>query len=345
MRGNILMKDMFFNIKKKKKYFDIFFRFWMNSKSKKHLFLLGTPLHGNVGDLAIAQAEVELMERKGYKVCEMPSPNIKKYMKLLKRTIKGDKIYIHGGGFIGTLWPEEEAMFERLLEEFHNNKIIVLPQTIYFEKKDERLEQLNRILGKCKDITICAREKFSYDFACENFKSAKILLVPDMVLGMNIKSFNKIRQNRILFCMREDVEKNISDDNILKLKEGINNIYPDYTIDFKDTVLGGYVLPEDRRNAIDNMCEEFAKSCIVITDRLHGMVLSAMTNATTFVLSNNNYKVEGLYNWINNNQYIHYCKDIDEILMELSMEQDECNNCFDDSLFRKDYRNIEKLID
>lgn len=330
-------------MKSKLQHLKLLIDFYINSKRKKHIFLLGTPVHGNVGDLAIAEAETDLMKKKGLHISEMPSYYVLKHLEFIKKCIKTEKIYIHGGGFIGTYWPEEEKMFECLLSEFAENEIIVLPQTIYFEEIDERLEQLNRVLRKCCDVTICAREEYSFEFAKEYLENAKIILTPDMVLGLEVPTF-KNQRDKIIVCMRADLEKNVSEDEQKKIIECLEKKYPMYEVVYRDTVLNKIVMPWKRRKVIDDMCNIFSTGRILITDRLHGMVLSALSNTSTIVMSNGNYKVRGIYNWIKSNEYVKYGANTDEILELICSSEDEKDNMYSRTDYLEDYKIIEDII-
>ena len=61
-----------------------------------------------------------------------------------------------------------------------NNKIIFLPQTVWFEH-EENMKKCAEILSRHKNLVICARDKVSYEILKKNF-SNEILLVPDMAL-------------------------------------------------------------------------------------------------------------------------------------------------------------------
>ena len=101
---------------------------------KKRVYIVGTPIHGNIGDQAIIYSE-NIMFKKEFnlKTIEIESYLMKKQFKIIKKIIGNETIYVHGGGFLGTLWFEEEEMFRTIIKEFPNNKIIVLPQTCFFD--------------------------------------------------------------------------------------------------------------------------------------------------------------------------------------------------------------------
>jgi pyruvyl transferase EpsI len=72
------------------------------------------------------------------------------------------------------------------------------------------------------------------------------------------------------------------------------------------------ITKENRMKAVRNKMEEFAKSKLVITDRLHGMIFAAITETPCIVFSNYNHKVKGTYEWIKYLPYIKYIESVEE---------------------------------
>lgn len=303
---------------------------------KKHVhrddivLLVGTPLHGNLGDQAITMAEVEFFTQRGYRVLEIPSPMVIKYLDKWEKYISGKRIYVHGGGFIGSLWPEEQRMLENVIKSFPKNEIIILPQTVYYDKVDDRVKALNSLLAKHGNVVLCTRETYSYEFAKQYLYEAIVKLVPDMVLSVNWFDKQAKKQDKVIFCMRNDLEKTLSDNTVSLLRELVKTYYPDAKIEFTDTVVDGMIYPYMRKAKIQKKLQELSVAKLVVTDRLHGMVLAAMTNTPTLVFSNCNYKVKGIYDWIDSHSFIKYCDDtarLEEQFAVLTKEQNCQYSC------------------
>ena len=317
---------------------------FLNNMKGNYIVLIGTPLHGNIGDQAITLAEYEYFEKLGYRVCEIPSPYVISKMEFLKKHITSEKIYVHGGGFIGSLWPDEEFMFEAVLKEFSQNQIIVLPQTIYVDNDDALLPRLNGLLNKCKDVTICAREEESYRFSKENLTGAKIELVPDMVLSQ-VWTQKAEKKERICFCMRKDREKVLKDSEMKQMMQMVKKAYPNADIYFTDTVEDRDVTHSEREEMVKGKIREFASCELIITDRLHGMVLAGMSGTKTMVWSNCNYKVLGIYRWIKDNRFISYISNIEMFeaeLQRLCEYKETCRYC--NGYVKPYFETLEKLI-
>lgn len=284
-------------------------------KGQVPYILFGIPIHGNIGDQAIAIAENKFLEDIGLKnVLEIISPDIENALKALKKIVnKRAIILIHGGGFLGNQWSIEQERTEKVIESFLDNKIIIFPQTIYFTgNKEGKIaeEKARKVFSKHHSLVICAREDKSYLMMKEIFPNVKVIFIPDIVLylGEFEKHFEK---DGILLCLRKDPEA--------KLKAGdrkmIYDIVSKYerNIAWTDTVIDQVININEREECFYKKLEEFAKSKLIITDRLHGMIFAAMTKTPCIVMGNYNHKVKGVYEWIKNLKYITYIDSIDEV--------------------------------
>lgn len=316
-------------------------------KSKKYdkkFFVFGTPIHGNLGDHAIIYAAQKFLEGnfENYKVIEVDSFLVKWFIGVFKRIIKKDDlIFINGGGFMGSLWLNEEGMVRTVITSFKDNKVIVLPQTIYFsddESGKEALEDSRKSYNSNKNLVICCREKFSYDFMKKEFPNLNIMLVPDMVLYLDVND-KKLERNNALFCIRRDKEKVNYDFD--KIKTYLAEKYK-FNIDYTDTVVENKIYSKQRENDLNNKLEEFSKYKIIVTDRLHGMVFAYLTHTPCLVFENKSYKVKGLYEWIRKVNYMHLCSnDFNDFEIIDRLINDE--KCIVDSL-KNEFSSLKREI-
>ncbi|MEQ8998304.1 MAG: polysaccharide pyruvyl transferase family protein [Coleofasciculus sp. B1-GNL1-01] len=115
-------------------------------------------------------------------------------------------ILFQGGGNLGDLWPELQEFRERVIAKHHSQPIIILPQTIYFEDQN-KLNQAAEIFNAHPNLTIFARENYSYETACHYFSNCKVLKAPDMafnLVNMPGLSFSVSQDNSILYHCRRD---------------------------------------------------------------------------------------------------------------------------------------------
>ena len=167
--------------------------FDLEKEDGKVSLLIGTPIHTNLGDHLITMAQYQYLREVGYpqKVIEyfeilMPMYHTQK--KIIKNTVTPeDLVVISGGGWMGNLWIPEELLIQQIIKDFVDKKIVIFPQTIYFDKKivpfNALISSANEIFSKCKDITLCVREKKSFEFAINNYLNIKVIKVPDIALS------------------------------------------------------------------------------------------------------------------------------------------------------------------
>lgn len=176
-------------------------------RSTNDFLLMLTPCHGNLGDQAISKAEIKLLGIDNY--TEITYEEYIKYEEIVKKFIsKNSVIMIPGGGNLGTLWTKEDDGASQIIDTYSDNKIIIFPQTIYYDDTQEgkrRLESNKKIYASAKDLTICLRDKVSYDFCKQNFQSTNLLYTPDIVLCIDDLEYDVERHNCLL-CIRGDKE-------------------------------------------------------------------------------------------------------------------------------------------
>ena len=268
----------------------------------KFKFLLITPEHCNLGDHAIAAAEKALFE--DYFLFEITERSLNKFFKYFRHSLslkllfgKSD-ILINGGGFIGTIWPYTDTLVQQIIELLPHSRIILLPNTVFFSDDEEGrkwLEDARKVYNSHEDITVCTREKLSYDNALLLLDDhSRVKLIPDMVLSLDECREGQKRSGAVL-CLRNDCEKTMDDADSAEIYNWTNKVFggvkeADMCIDYN-------VLPENRLTELEKQFETFRKAELVITDRLHGMIFAAITGTPCTVFFSKSHKVKGVYNW------------------------------------------------
>lgn len=292
-------------------YYDEFKKY----KDKKKIFHLSTPKHGNMGDQAIVYATNKYLKDNfpDYEIVEVYREDIYKYAKAIKKAMgKDDFIVLIGGGNMGNLWIKEERDRRFIIKTFSNQKIISMPQTISFTNDSDGEKELlktKKIYNNHNNLTVIAREKKSYEIMKNNFINNKVILNPDMVLYLN-DMFKPEFNNRkgIMTCIRSDKESILGD----KKNELIKKLQEEYESVFVyDTVINRQVQRENREKELIDMFNKFRGAKLVITDRLHGMVFSAITKTPCIVTKSLDHKVTGTYEWIKSLNYVRLVDNLD----------------------------------
>ncbi len=308
----------------------------LEKKPIQRIYLIGTPCHGNLGDHAIVQAQRKLIldYHKDKELIEISSDEYKYNPKLIKKYIKkSDIIVIDGGGNIGTLWPTENDRMRRIIKDFEDNKIVVFPNTCFYSN-DKILKEDISIYQKAKKLTVFLRDEKSFNFFKENFVGVKTLFAPDIVLYLEDINLSFKRQGA-LAVFRSDIEGILS----IEDKENIINALKEKNIQVKntDTVLDFPIFKNSRQKLLNEKLEDCAKSKLVITDRLHGMIFAAITKTPCLAIDNTSKKVSGVYEWIKHLDYIKVCFTASEIIDNIQKfyEKEDCE--YNNENLKKEY--------
>ncbi|MGD1712451.1 polysaccharide pyruvyl transferase family protein [Dapis sp. BLCC M172] len=136
--------------------------------------------------------------------------------------IGNSPIILHGGGNLGDVWYKQQKFREDVISKNHHRQIIVMPQTIYFQNKSY-LEKSAKVFNSHPNLTLCARDRYSYDLAIKHFDNCRVILAPDLAFQMaEMPCFSVPRnpENSILYLNRTDKELNQS---FLPKSMGISN--------------------------------------------------------------------------------------------------------------------------
>lgn len=272
----------------------------------KPIFLIFTPEHANLGDHAIAYAEQKMLNRLGIRYYEITGNQLYilhqyGYFNLLNNTT----IFVNGGGNLGMLWPEIEKMNRWIISELKDSTICIMPNSIYYTPGEDGKKEFRKsieIYNRHPRLYMYAREETSYGIMKKVYKNVK--LIPDVVLSLNECQDLKNRRRGCLFCMRDDVERTLSDKEYQVLYYEAKKLFGE--IGVSNTVLDYDVSPADRKKELEKKLKEYQQVELVVTDRLHGMIFCAITGTKCIVLNGKSPKIRGCYHWIETLDYISF---------------------------------------
>lgn len=174
---------------------------------KSKVYYLDYPLHTNIGDLLIYHGTEKFFEhnhiavKARYSIYNFPN----------KLQIPQDHIIVfHGGGNLGDLWKHHQLFRERIIPQYPNHRIVILPQTVYF-KDQENLLRAKKVFSAHRDLHIYARDKRSLDFLRTNGFSNNLYLSPDMAheLWPLTPSTSPSQNNLALLRKDKEINKNM----------------------------------------------------------------------------------------------------------------------------------------
>lgn len=321
-----------------------------NTENKKRIYFLLSTDYANLGDHAMSYASLKFFEKyfNNYEVIEITVNDTLKTFKSLKNMIrKKDIVCLKGGGNIGIEYFREELIRRKIISSL-DNRIIVFPQTVYFPNTKlgkKEFDNTKRIYNKNSELRIFLRDNFSYEYCINELNN--IQLVPDIVFSLEKKEIkNKEFEKNTRFvpsiCMRTDVEGVYQ--NSFK-NELINNLKRNYgDVRVFDTIKPYYISINNRNEELHKLMNDIKKSSVLITDRLHGMILAYLLEVPCIVLKTYNYKLTGQYKWLANCNYIQRVTgNIDEIIEKVDLYKS--NNLYNTINFTSYFEKIKKAME
>jgi exopolysaccharide biosynthesis predicted pyruvyltransferase EpsI len=281
--------------------------------------LLDFPNHNNVGDNAIWLGEKVALEKIGVNVvyqCDIYSFS---ESALRRRLGKGGVVLLHGGGNLGSVWPEHQMFRERIIELLPDMKIIQLPQSVHFDD-DLHKSRFGKIARAHKDLHILVRDHASLQILKQ--LDLKVDLCPDMAFALGPVNGSNKPVVDLVWLARSDHESvgqknevmNVTTEKLDWLYGGPGRFYSKFIMKFtvrlrrivqksfqRSKFLRDYagslnsaffdILARSRFNrGIRILC----RGKVVATDRLHGHILSTLLGKPQ-LLFDNHYRKIGNY--------------------------------------------------
>jgi exopolysaccharide biosynthesis predicted pyruvyltransferase EpsI len=295
------------------------------------LALLDFPNHSNAGDSAIWLGEFDWLTRHGAEI--VYSCDIWTYSaEHLRRRVGDGTILLHGGGNLGDLWPAYQAFRERVVDEFPDNRIVQLPQTVHFRDPDA-IERARSAFGAHRDLTLLCRDYVSLEFVRSNF-AVRSELCPDMAFAIGTLARPRPPEADVLWLARTDLES--SQSALSRLPNGVLRtdwLEEEWTDAAQENQTISEQLYWDEENSeplIDAIlttyerlarervlrgCNTLSRGRVVITDRLHGHILSLLLGIPHVLLDNSYGKVSNFYRaWTEGSELAHWCANPQEAL-------------------------------
>lgn len=326
----------------------------------RKVVLFGIPEHGNIGDAAITVAEEKFIKDNlsEYEYIGVLEDEIEEKIEELAQILTDeDLILLHGGGNLGDKYIKLEEKRRMIIKAFPNNKIILMPQTIHFSDTEygkAELEKTKKVYNNHKNLTLVAREKVSLEIMKREFTNANVILTPDIVMYLNA---TKPRERKgSLLAIRIDMEKVLTDEQVEEIKKVMTRHFEN--VKRTDTYLGfenikvtetsvegdTKIPPEMRNQVVEDKLEEFRNAELVVTDRMHGMILATITSTPCIAFSNYNHKIKSTFEWIKDQKYIKFLEDMNS-LEDAILELKEYKNAnYNNEFALKEYQKILEAI-
>lgn len=274
--------------------------------------LIDFPFYPNVGDSLIWVAQIQALRvLKLWPPC-YTATLLSYNEKSLRETIGDGVILLQAGGNFGDLYPAIHDLRERIIAAFPRNPIVQLPQSICF-RSGVSLERTRRIIGSHPRVTLLLRDHRSHAFARLQFE-ASCLLCPDIafVLGRlappidptvdvlmlkrnDMESTHQVprqlAKGHVAMDWREETAPRLG--AFTRHFDGLLVKYPNWAP--LGARLQRLLYEQLARERVAEGAKRLAQGRVVITDRLHGHIMTMLLGIPHVILDSGDGKVRALY--------------------------------------------------
>tara|TARA_R110002126_G_scaffold10245_43_gene46603 strand:- start:7799 stop:8767 length:969 start_codon:yes stop_codon:yes gene_type:complete len=258
---------------------------------------IDVPLYRNVGDLLIMQGALRFFERYEIKV------NYKaNWFNVASSCISEDDVVVfQGGGNLGDLYGGCQAIREELIPKLTKQRVVILPQSIHFES-EVNYQRCCELFRQHPDLHVFVRDQPSFELAQNMTKN--VYLMPDMAHQLYPIIRRSKPERKLLALMRIDKEAlqdrseqqadRVTDWNVL-----FNNSNKVLILTMRvlrlSAMLGVNRLPGSlgtslgilmANTLVSRAIRLFSDYQYVVTDRLHGHILSCLLDIPHQVIDN-----------------------------------------------------------
>lgn len=290
---------------------------------------LDLPYYTNIGDTLIWKGTESFLYTLPYS-CRYKS-SIENYVK--PKIGEDVIILLQGGGNFGDIWRRHTEFCLKILHDFPHNKVIILPQTIYYKSDEVMVHDINT-MSLHKKLHICARDERTYKLLLKNFSFANILLLPDMAFCIPdsfFKKYSKPERVKTLFFNRKDAEaKDYNFKNSIPDFDKIDeHEWPSMESRLFESKILGKLQQLSKFIRLHFIVDIFAQKIFmpkmlkigiefidsystVYSTRLHGAILSILLGKKVYFFDNSYGKNSGFYNtWLKDISNIQFIGDED----------------------------------
>ncbi|PVD31826.1 hypothetical protein C0Q70_07244 [Pomacea canaliculata] len=258
---------------------------------RRHVMLLDFSTSENKGDPAITVGEVALLRRLNVTVvfyCSIymcSDAKLKEAHKISRNfTPSSLMILLHGGGnLVG--YPESDILRKKILNFFPDFHCVLLSQSIWIRKDHEKhLNMCRELYSHRENLTIFLRDRQSLGLAQKHFPGTKLMLMPDMAFGLGRVPRTMPPTHDIVWIKRSD-----SESSNYKIPEIPANLKVQVEDWWKWTTNKGRTPMETSFLIAFNGLSFLQRGRVVITDRLHGHILSVLLGIPHVLIDNPPY--------------------------------------------------------
>lgn len=227
---------------------------------------------------------------------------------------KRDIVIFQSGYCTQDLGGDHELMHRLICDAIPEARIIMMPQTIYFQHEENKQRTAKSYNG-ARNMLYLARDFVSYEMAKEMFPDIKVEAYPDIVTTLiGTLEFQNDR-NGVCLCTRNDGEKFYSDAELKTFSSELSKIT---SVVRKDTQGKApfKVIRENLWKYIYSEIESYSHFDVTITDRYHGTIFSLCAGTPVIIIKTTDHKVTTGADWFKGiyDDYVYVAKDLNDAL-------------------------------
>lgn len=324
---------------------------------EKNIWLLGIPRSLNLGDQAQVMCSERLFAQQynDYHVFEFDSVQLMNDNCMLLDCIASaiqdkDIIFFQSGYNFTDMYPFEERMHRETVKRIRNNKIVFLPQTLSFKmpyEVNEFVQESLALYSNNPNLLLMCRDKKSLSIAKEALPAVKTMAFPDTVTSMIGRTYlPNLERHGVMLCVRHDEEGVFSESELIRLKRDLSTIGEVTMIDTSVKTPSQFFIRRNREKYVMEMLNTINKMKVVITDRYHGLIFSAVANTPVVLLKTIDHKITEGIKWFPADMSKHIriatsFKEAVNLAKELSMEPPFNNDTY---FYDNYYSKLKEII-
>lgn len=266
--------------------------------------ILDVPVHRNIGDMFILAATMRMLAELGCRIVHRAG--VRDYHRAAAHErIRPETIVVGlGGGNFGDVYPRYQRLRERILHDFPENRIVILPQTIHFTVPDNRTRMVDRFSAH-PDIRIAVRDRASLEIA--RAFTPHVALLPDVVHALDVAPEPSVRRAAgMIFFMRRDREKRRSGGDPARAVDW-PAVFPGFLPRLALAATLMPITPASYSAALHDRWTRYADALLsrglswmagvdhLVTDRLHAAILARLGGRPVTLLDNAYGKLRAYY--------------------------------------------------
>jgi exopolysaccharide biosynthesis predicted pyruvyltransferase EpsI len=286
--------------------------------------LIDFPDHSNVGDSAIWLGETAFFSES--KRTPAYCSSLKSHSSTDMKTAIGDgTIFLHGGGNFGTIWKSHQDFRIDMLTRFPRQRIVQFPQSIHFESF-EMVEETAKAIERHGNFILLVRDKRSLDFARCHFE-CDAFLCPDMAFYLGPLE-RKSPIHDFFYLLRTDFERSVmgraqhpgrsleindwlkEDRMAIRMSAAVSRL-----MDLGMNPDNARLMKYERlaRTRLQRGIDMLSSGRVVVTDRLHGHIMSTLLGIPHVALDNSYGKLQNfILAWTKDTEFLRTADTLDE---------------------------------